>query len=105
VLTDYLKVIGHQVQHLIDYNGFFNSVRTFKPNLILMEVQFNGSCKGFELLTQLRQESDLKNLKVVMVTDRASKSDHERGLDAGADDYLSKPINIAQLEGILMRYL
>lgn len=114
VLTDYLQVIGHQVEHLTDYNGFFDSVRTFKPNLILMEVQLNGTCKSFELLTQLRQESDLKTIKVVMVKAMPSQGDseallqaaeRERCLEAGADDYLSKPINIAQLEGILMRHL
>jgi two-component sensor histidine kinase len=84
---------------------YLHSVRNFKPNLILMDVQLQGDCTGFDLLAALRREPDTKNLKVVMVTAMAMAGDRERCLEAGADDYLSKPIGIAQLEAILMRYL
>jgi CheY-like chemotaxis protein len=80
-------------------------VRAFKPNLILMDVHLRGDSTGFDLLATLRRERDTKNLKVVMATALAMAGDRERCLAAGADDYLSKPIGIAQLEAILMRYL
>jgi CheY-like chemotaxis protein len=80
-------------------------VRSFKPNLILMDVQLPGEFTGFDLLAALRREPDTKDLKVVMVTAMAMEGDRERCLNAGADDYLSKPIGIAQLEVILMRHL
>lgn len=105
LLKDYLQVIGHKVIHLINGKDFLDSVHSFKPNLILMDVHLRGDCTGFDLLAAVRRELDTKNLKVVMVTAMAMAGDRERCLEAGADDYLSKPIGIAQLEAILMRYL
>jgi len=105
LLKDYLQVIGYRVEHLMDSTNFLDSVRNFKPSLILMDVQLEEHYTGFDLLAALRREADMKNLKVVMVTAMAMAGDRERCLDAGADDYLSKPIGIAQLEAVLMRYL
>jgi CheY-like chemotaxis protein len=105
LLKDYLQVIGHRVKHVTNGTDFLDLVRSFKPNLILMDVDLRGDCTGFDLLAALRREPDTKNLKVVMVTAMAMTGDRERCLEAGADDYLSKPIGIAQLEAILMRYL
>jgi CheY-like chemotaxis protein len=105
LLKDYLQVIGYRVEHLTDSTNFLDSVRNFKPSLILMDVQLEENYTGFDLLAALRREPDMKKLKVVMVTAMAMTGDRERCLDAGADDYLSKPIGIAQLEAVLMRYL
>ncbi|AFZ18518.1 response regulator [Allocoleopsis franciscana] len=105
ILKDYLQVIGHRVEHLIDGQDFLHKVRQFKPSLILMDVQLRGEYTGFDLLAALRREPDTKNLKVVMVTAMAMAGDRERCLEAGANEYLSKPIGIAQLEAILMRFL
>lgn len=105
VLKDYLQVIGHRVEHLRSGEDFLTQVRAFKPDLILMDVHLRGDSTGFDLLATLRQEPDTKNLKVVMATALAMAGDRERCLAAGADDYLSKPIGIPQLEAILMRYL
>lgn len=105
ILKDYLQVIGHRVEHLIDGQDFLHKVREFKPSLILMDVQLRGDYTGFDLLAALRREPDTKNLKVVMVTALAMAGDRERCLEAGANEYLSKPIGIAQLEAILMRFL
>jgi CheY-like chemotaxis protein len=105
LLKDYLQVIGHRVEHLTDSTNFLDSVRHFKPDLILMDVQLQGQYTGFDLLAALHREPDTKHLKVVMVTAMAMAGDRERCLEAGADEYLSKPIGIAQLEAILMRYL
>jgi len=105
LLKDYLQVIGHKVEHLTDSRSFLNVVRHFQPNLILMDVQLRGDYTGLDLLAALRQEPDMKHLKVVMVTALAMAGDRERCIEAGADDYLSKPIGIAQLEAVLMRYL
>ncbi len=105
VLKDYLQAIGHPVKHLSSGTDFLQQVRAFQPQLILLDVQLPGDCTGFDLLVALRQEPDTRALNVVMVTAMAMAGDRDRCLAAGADDYLSKPIGIAQLEAVLMRYL
>ncbi|MCL1465572.1 PAS domain S-box protein [Argonema galeatum] len=103
VLENYLHAIGYEVKHLPNGVGFLQEVQTFKPDLILLGLHLPHGASGLDLLTTLRQEPDLQDLPVVMIT--ASQSDRQRCLAAGANDYFTKPIGIAQIESILMRYI
>jgi CheY-like chemotaxis protein len=105
LLQDYLRMIGHQVEHINHGVDFLKRVRDFQPNLILLDIQLAGNINGLDLLRTLRQEPDLQALPVVTITAMAMAGDRERCLEAGANEYLSKPMGIAQLEAILMRYL
>jgi CheY-like chemotaxis protein len=105
LLQDYLRMIGHQVEHINHGVDFLQRVRDFQPNLILLDIQLAGNINGLDLLRALRQEPDLQALPVVTITAMAMAGDRERCLEAGANEYLSKPMGIAQLEAILMRYL
>ncbi len=105
LLQDYLRATGHQVQHLIDGTDFLLKVREFRPNLILLDVQLSSDLTGLDLLTQLRQQTDGDRFPVIMITAMAMSGDRETFLAAGANDYLSKPVNVIQLESVLMRYL
>ncbi|MBD1933926.1 MULTISPECIES: response regulator [Cyanophyceae] len=104
LLNDYLKSIGYTVEILIDGANFISRVQTFKPHLILLDFNLPNGITGLDLLTQLRQEPDIAELPVVIVTAMAMADDKERCLNAGADDYLSKPVGVQQLELVLMRY-
>lgn len=103
LLQDYLKAIGYQVEHLTETKSFLTHVRCFQPDLILLDVQLTDDVTGLDLLLDLRQQPDLHHLTVVVVT--AMAGDREQFFAAGANDCLSKPIGIAQLESILMQYL
>ena len=105
LLQDYLRMIGHQVLHINHGVDFLQRVRDFQPKLILLDIQLAGNINGLDLLRALRQEPDLQDLPVVTITAMAMAGDRERCLEAGANEYLSKPMGIAQLEAILMRYL
>jgi PAS domain S-box-containing protein len=105
LLQDYLRTVGHQVEHLPDSNAFIERVHSFQPNLILLDVQLSSQLTGLDLLTQLRAQPHLSSVPVVMVTASAMQGDRETFIAAGANDYLSKPISIGQLESILMRFL
>jgi len=110
LVQDYFEAIGYQVKCLICKDGFLKQVRSFKPSLILLDVVLLDGVTGLDLLLCIRQEPDLKNVPVVMMTAMASESAErshsvrQRFLEAGANDYLTKPIGIAQLESILIRY-
>ncbi|MBD2020700.1 response regulator, partial [Leptolyngbya sp. FACHB-36] len=105
LLQDYLQVSGYQVEHLTGGIDFIQRVRSFKPNLILLDGQLPGEATGLDLVAHLRSQPDLYTIPVVAVTAMAMSGDRERFLQAGANAYLSKPIEIVQLESLLMKYL
>jgi CheY-like chemotaxis protein len=64
--------------------------------LVLLDIQL-PILDGFALLSQLRQNPRFANLRVVAVTASVMKEDREKGLMAGFDGYISKPIDVAAL--------
>ncbi len=63
-----------------------------QPDLILLDVIMPG-VSGFELITQLKGHSDLKQIPVIFITGLQSPEDEEKGLKLGACDYIHKPFN------------
>ncbi len=122
LLQDYLQTIGYQVEKTRDSNSFLHWIRNFKPDLILLDVHLSGDVSGWDLLNLVRQIPSWQDLPIIIMTpmgmtldrdagyrnllpSKDAKSDTQRLWQAGANDYLSKPISIVQLESILMRYL
>ncbi|MEB3220025.1 MAG: PAS domain S-box protein [Nostocales cyanobacterium 94392] len=103
LLQDYLQTIGYQVEWMIDGTDFLDKVRIYQPNLILLDIQL-GDCSGWDLLTSLRQTSDLEDKFVVVMTPSPDDDVRDKYIQAGANDFVSKPIGIVKLELILMRY-
>lgn len=66
--------------------------RTEKPDVILLDIMMPGM-DGFEVCERLKADPATQNIPVVMVTALTDVSDRVRGLEAGADDFLSKPVN------------
>lgn len=63
-----------------------------KPDLILLDVMMPGM-DGFETCSQMKKDPDISHIPVVMVTALSEPSDRVQGLEAGADDFITKPIN------------
>ncbi|MBV7336587.1 response regulator transcription factor [Chloroflexi bacterium TSY] len=70
-----------------------NSVREYNPDLVILDVEMPGM-DGFETLRRVRELSDAA---VIMLTVRADEDDRIRGLDLGADDYITKPFSPREL--------
>lgn len=75
-----------------------------RPALVLVDVQLPGM-DGLEMVRRMRQDPRTRNLPVVAMTAYAMKGDRERCLDAGCDDYLSKPIDPDRFEDIVSQYV
>ncbi|MGB3650941.1 MAG: PAS domain S-box protein [Rivularia sp. (in: cyanobacteria)] len=103
LLQDYLQTIGYQVEWMSDEQDFLEKVRIYQPNLILLDIQLENYC-GWDLLTSLRQTSDLQDKVVVIMTPSSTDDMRNKYIQAGANDFVSKPIGIVKLESILMRY-
>lgn len=67
-----------------------------QPDLILLDWML-PLLSGIELLRQLRNRADTRDIPVIMMTARGEEGDRLRGLDGGADDYVTKPFSPAEL--------
>ncbi len=72
------------------------SIASQRPDLILLDWMLPGR-SGYEFARQLRLASATADIPLIMITARSSEADKVRGLDAGADDYITKPFSVAEL--------
>jgi CheY-like chemotaxis protein len=75
-----------------------------EPELILMDINLPGK-NGYEALKQLKQSAVTRYIKVIALSANAMASDVEKGLQAGFDAYLTKPVDFEQLETTIERVL
>ena len=66
------------------------------PDLVLLDWML-PKVSGVEVCRRLRQRAETKNVPIIMLTARGEESDRVRGLDTGADDYMTKPFSMVEL--------
>ena len=93
LVSAYLKPEGYEVYTATDGNAGLKAARTFKPDLIILDLMLPGM-DGIDLLSRLRRESDVY---VIMLTARTDETDKIVGLSVGADDYVTKPFSPREL--------
>ena len=74
------------------------------PNLVLLDVML-PYVDGFQLLEQIRRKEAWRDVPVLMLTSKSLENDIVRALDAGANDYIVKPFQPAELLARVKRYL
>jgi CheY-like chemotaxis protein len=84
------------VEAVSDGAAAMEAIRARKPDLVLTDVMMPG-LGGFDLLRELRSDPNLRDLPVIVVSARAGEEARVEGLDAGADDYLTKPFSAREL--------
>lgn len=91
-----LKNSGYQVVTFDTAGDFFDALKTQTPDLLLLDIML-PDMDGLQVLEQVRGQAALRSLPTIMVTAKTTELDKVRGLDMGADDYLSKPFGIMEL--------
>ncbi len=96
LLAAYIEELKCTVVTATDGIGALDAVRSARPNLILLDVMM-PRMSGFQVCARLKQDAATRDIPVVMVTALNEVGDVERAVDSGADDFLTKPVNRAEL--------
>jgi len=91
-----LQHAGHHVMRAGDAEGALGIVRNALPDLLLIDWMLPGM-SGVSLARQLRQEERTRQIPIIMLTARGGDADKIAGLEAGADDYVTKPFSVREL--------
>lgn len=91
-----LKNSGYEVEEFEDGAAFLKRLKESLPSLVLLDIMLPGE-DGLDLLTKLRAGRAAADIPVMMVTAKASELDKVKGLDLGADDYITKPFGVMEL--------
>ncbi|MGB3533590.1 MAG: chemotaxis protein CheB [Microcoleaceae cyanobacterium] len=99
-----LEIFGYQADSVTNGAEFLEQIARQDYDIVLMDCQM-PVMDGYEATQELRQrEAGLKHTIIIGLTANAMASDRQKCLEAGMDDYLSKPVSIEQLADILKRW-
>lgn len=91
-----LKNSGYDVKSFPESKSFFDACKIELPNLVILDVML-PDFDGLSVLEKLRDDPHTKSLPVMLVTAKDSEMDKVKGLDMGADDYITKPFSVLEL--------
>jgi class 3 adenylate cyclase len=96
LLGDLLSVKGYAVSTATNGEEALASIARYKPDLVLLDVMMPGM-SGYEVCRRIRDNPETTLLPVVMCTSLDPQQERVKGIEAGADDFLSKPVNQPEL--------
>lgn len=91
-----LETTGLEARGFEDGASFFEALAEGLPELILLDIMLPGE-DGMEILKKLKAGTKTRDIPVIMLTAKGAEYDKVMGLDAGADDYVTKPFGMMEL--------
>ncbi len=91
-----MKQAGHSVRSVGDGQEALNAVAELVPDLILLDVNL-PKLDGYTVCSRLRADEKTRDVRVLMLTARGREIEREKGMAAGANDYLTKPFSTREL--------
>ena len=91
-----LKNSGYQIQDFSCAKDFYRALKDKTPDLAILDIMLPDE-DGMEILQKLRRNPETRRLPIMMVTAKTTEMDRVKGLDLGADDYMSKPFGVMEL--------
>ena len=99
-----LRKLGFDVVAATDGWDGLSQARAQRPDLILLDVKM-PQMDGWTFIGFLRNQKDFERVPVIFLTGRTSKEDRKKGLELGAEDYLTKPVDLAKLQAVIQGVL
>ena len=96
LVTYALKGQGYEVRGFSEAAPFYKALEQNLPDLILLDIMLPGE-DGIKVLKKLKNYEQTRDIPVIMATAKSSEYDVVKGLDSGADDYVTKPFGIMEL--------
>lgn len=102
-----LSAADFEVTGFEDAKGFYDEIKKKIPDLIMLDIML-PKIDGMTILKELKKSSDLKDIPVIILTAKSMELDKVRGLESGADDFITKPFGVlellARVKAVLRRY-
>lgn len=96
LLEAYLAGDGYQMDFSVDGPSTLQHVEADPPDLILLDIMM-PRMSGYEVCQRLKKNDQTRDIPIIMVTALNEAGDIEKAVNAGADDFLSKPVNKMEL--------
>jgi two-component system, OmpR family, alkaline phosphatase synthesis response regulator PhoP len=96
LLEAYLSALDCEIAVAMDGQQTLDKAQSFAPDLILLDVMM-PKLSGFEVCSKIKQDPGLRKIMILMVTALNEIGDIQRAVDAGTNDFLSKPVQKVEL--------
>lgn len=99
-----LSSVGHEVIFAVNGGEALEIATREKPDLVLLDIMM-PVMNGFQVLRKFKSQEETKNIPVIMLTSKVQEKDVVFRLEAGAEDYITKPFSFAELNARVNRVL
>jgi CheY-like chemotaxis protein len=96
LIDAYLSEEGYEISMAFDGQQTLDAVAKSQPDLILLDIMM-PKMSGYEVCQRLKGDPETRKIPILMVTALAEMGDIEKAVNAGADDFLTKPVNKLEL--------
>ncbi len=103
-IKNVLKDTGHEISAAMDGEEAERKARSEKFDLIILDVVMPKK-NGFQVCRDLKKDENLKDMPVIMITSKSQESDKFWGMKQGANEYIKKPYEPAELLSAIKKYL
>lgn len=98
MISTNLQMAGYQCYQAVDANSAQRAAVNLKPDLILLDWMLLGERSGIDLCRLFKKDDLLSEIPIIMLTAKSDEENMITGLDAGADDYITKPFSVRELK-------
>ena len=108
VIADLVKTrltsLGYNIQYSNNGQQGIELAKDLQPDLMIIDLMM-PKLNGFEVIRQLKNNAETKNIKIIVLSSKKSDQDIDRCFELGADDYIPKPFSLAELENRVKRLI